>query len=531
MLKKFSNTWPNLWSLLLFVVMGLLFTLFLGKHPIYILDEARNAEAAREMLINGDYILPKFNGNLRTDKPPLHYFFMVLAFKIFGVNAFAARFFSGIFGILTFIISYRFTNRYVDRFTANILIGVLISAPMFVQEFRLAVPDPYLIFFTTWALFMFFEWVESKNLKFLALFYIALALGTLAKGPVAVFLPAISIFLFLLLRNKLNLIYSKIVFHFLGVVLYILIAFPWFYLVDQESLGLWTKGFFLEHNIQRYANGLEGHNGSILKMIGFIILGLLPFSVFLFSAFRFVLTNKKSDNFTIYALSISVVYIVFFSFSGTQLPNYPMPAFPFIAVLIAIFLRQFKDYKSEQLWRRFRGYGYFLLAITFLIPISGMIILSRIPEFYSLRMLSLYFSIIPITTGVALYLIKSNRVKFAFISFSVGWILMSIMLHGVIYPQVAQKTPLVGAKEILKPEKKILVFKRMDSSFPFNLARVLPVVENVNEIKQYLVSNPGALILTNHKDIELDTLRGLNLIYSKKSPFENHVTRIFEVSP
>jgi len=39
----------------------------------YILDEAKNAECAREMSNETiDYTV--FNGELRTDKPPLHYF-------------------------------------------------------------------------------------------------------------------------------------------------------------------------------------------------------------------------------------------------------------------------------------------------------------------------------------------------------------------------------------------------------------------------------------------------------------------------
>ena len=72
-----------------------LFLCLIGSwaYPIYILDEAKNAEAAREMLVHSEFIVPKFNRLLRTDKPPLHYYFMILGYKLFGVNAFGARFF------------------------------------------------------------------------------------------------------------------------------------------------------------------------------------------------------------------------------------------------------------------------------------------------------------------------------------------------------------------------------------------------------------------------------------------------------
>ena len=57
---------------------------------VYALDEAKNAEAAREMFESGDYVVPYYNYQLRTDKPPLHYYFMAAGYSIFGVNEFGA---------------------------------------------------------------------------------------------------------------------------------------------------------------------------------------------------------------------------------------------------------------------------------------------------------------------------------------------------------------------------------------------------------------------------------------------------------
>jgi 4-amino-4-deoxy-L-arabinose transferase-like glycosyltransferase len=131
--------------LLIFLVFLLLFRL--GATPIYILDEARNSECAREMMQRNDWIVPTFNGELRTDKPPLHYFFMSISYKIFGVNEFAARFFSAAMGLLTVLITYFYTKRLLNAFAAFCAAVVLAISTHFLFEFRLAVPDPYLIFF------------------------------------------------------------------------------------------------------------------------------------------------------------------------------------------------------------------------------------------------------------------------------------------------------------------------------------------------------------------------------------------------
>src|SRR2546421_7176491 len=60
--------------------------------PLIDRDEPRFAEASREMIERGDYVVPHFNNQLRLDKPPLAYWAQVASYKIFGQNDFAARF-------------------------------------------------------------------------------------------------------------------------------------------------------------------------------------------------------------------------------------------------------------------------------------------------------------------------------------------------------------------------------------------------------------------------------------------------------
>ena len=125
----------------------------LGKTPLWIYDEVRNAECAREMYERGDWIVPTFNGGLRTLKPPLHYYFMFGGFKIFGVTEWGARFFSAVFGVLTIFITYFFVKKYSSQRQALITALVLLASTHFLFEFRMSVPDPYLIFLNTASIF------------------------------------------------------------------------------------------------------------------------------------------------------------------------------------------------------------------------------------------------------------------------------------------------------------------------------------------------------------------------------------------
>ena len=123
---------------------------------IYSLDEAKNAECAREMLERGDLIVPTFNYELRTDKPPLHYYFMMISYKLFGVNEFSARFFSSVFGGLLVLITFLFAKRYYGIYVAFFSFLILISSLHMAVQFHMAVPDPYLIFWINASLFSFF---------------------------------------------------------------------------------------------------------------------------------------------------------------------------------------------------------------------------------------------------------------------------------------------------------------------------------------------------------------------------------------
>src|SRR5215471_19925044 len=79
-------TYKHSYFWFLFILLAFLLLFRLSATPIYILDEAKNSECAREMMERDNWIVPVFNGALRIDKPPLHYFFMIAAYKIFGVT-------------------------------------------------------------------------------------------------------------------------------------------------------------------------------------------------------------------------------------------------------------------------------------------------------------------------------------------------------------------------------------------------------------------------------------------------------------
>jgi 4-amino-4-deoxy-L-arabinose transferase-like glycosyltransferase len=311
----------------------------LDKPMIYILDEAKNAECAREMLVSGDYIMPYFNGQLRTDKPPLHYFFMAAAYKMFGVSAFSARFFSVVFGALTILISFLFCRKYLGEKAGWLTSMVLLSSLHFNFQMRMSVPDPYLIFFMTAGFMCFYTFLVEKRKFWILLMYGCFGLGLLTKGPIAVALPGLIMLVFLIWTKRFNWAMIRSFQIPAGIIIILLISLPWYWLNYKASNGLWTEGFFFKHNLQRFSDTMEGHGGFFLLPLIMVIAGLLPLGIFCIQA-MFLAWKQRANEVLLFCLCIVLGIIMFFSFSQTKLPNYTAPAYPFIAILLGFFLSE-----------------------------------------------------------------------------------------------------------------------------------------------------------------------------------------------
>jgi len=86
----------------------------LGGPRLWDRDEPRNAGCAWEMIQRGDWVTPYFNGQIRDHKPVLLYWFMMSAYAVFGVNEFAARFWSALLGVGSVALTFDLARRWVS---------------------------------------------------------------------------------------------------------------------------------------------------------------------------------------------------------------------------------------------------------------------------------------------------------------------------------------------------------------------------------------------------------------------------------
>ncbi len=322
-----------------------LFLAGLGAMPLTDPDEVFYAETAREMLTRGELLTPYIFGKPQFEKPPLYYWFVILSFKIFGVNEFSARIASSIFGIFGVLGVYLLGKILINRRAAFFAGIVLATSINYLALSRACVIDMLLCVLILYAfLFFFYAYLsESGKSKWYLLSFVFLALAVLAKGPIGVFLPLVIIGIYLIFAKELKKL--KEIPFLRGVILFLAVAVPWYFLMYRVHGKEFIDVFFGFHNIVRFLKP-EHRIGDVfyyyipILMGGFSLwIAFLPLGIW--QAFREESIKLKKTN--LFLIIWFLVIFVFFSLSRTKLPTYIFPLYPALALLIGRLFDVFLD--------------------------------------------------------------------------------------------------------------------------------------------------------------------------------------------
>ncbi len=230
------------------------------------------------------------------------------------------------------------------------------SAAIVVGFGRSASTDMPLTVMFTVAMLSWYAWYESRKVAPLLAFYVFLALATLAKGPVAVFLAGVVILLFAALRRDGRLLLGTL--WPIGIALYLAVAAPWFIAV-QHANPEFFRTFFLQHNLERFSSNLYHHPQPFWFYVPVMLLALVPWTVFVVAAlvdairdWRFSTEQPAGqEDLRTYLAIWFLVPLIFFSLSHSKLPGYILPAIPAGTILLADFiLRREREQLKPAMW-------------------------------------------------------------------------------------------------------------------------------------------------------------------------------------
>ncbi len=347
------------------VLLGVGFFLNLWGPPLFDLDEGAFSAATMEMLQRQDFITTYLNGVQRFDKPILIYWLQAISTALFGSDEFFYRLPSAIAASFWAISIYRFATPRLGEDSARAAMIFMVSSLGVTVIGRAATADALLNLWIALACMDGYRAVAEADTKARTRAYLWIGLGLLTKGPVAAVVPLATLVLYALVMREPKA-FMRVAIYPLGWVVAAVVALPWYIAEYLDQGQLFIDGFFLQHNLSRFSDTMEGHGGSIFYYIPGLLLVLLPFSAWLI---RSLVSVKQlgRDKFATWCWCWFGFVFVFFSLSGTQLPHYILYGSTPVFLLMSRYLT-----KIRLRWALLPGLLLPLVAIVFPILVPAL---------------------------------------------------------------------------------------------------------------------------------------------------------------
>ena len=400
-------------GIIIIILAAILFFFKVGSFSLYDAAETTYGEFIKQIRFTGDWLTPYYNGKVLFDKPPLYFWLASIATFIFGFNEFAIRFWAALCGVLTVLATYFLGKSFHNERTGFFSAIIVMTSFQFLIQSRIAEIDILLTLLITLTFLAFYQAYSSGNHKYYLFMYITAALGMLTKGLVGIALPGFAIFLFLAIKKELpRLKEMKII---PGMILFLLIAAPW-YVIEWHIHGKifqeFVMGFLF---LSRFQGVVSGHPGPWYYYFIALLLGFAPWSHFIPYAFIRTRRNNTSAPELLTLCYIAPVFMVF-SIAQTKLPNYMLPIYPFLAIMVG---KVWDDLFAKPA-NKLRGFLFsnLLLLIIVILIIIGFAILGtsnysgQYQELLPNLQLLAGILIIGSTISISYFLFQKHRISF-----------------------------------------------------------------------------------------------------------------------
>jgi 4-amino-4-deoxy-L-arabinose transferase-like glycosyltransferase len=508
----------RLTALLVAVVAALCVLPGIGRVPLFDRDETRFSEAAREMLVGRDYLVPHFNGEPRLHKPILIYWVMAGSYKVLGVNEFAARLGSALAAVGASVLVF-----YLARAMFGLLAGglgglAMATTLMLSVEGRAATVDSLqllivmLCFMQLWRIYQ-----GERRWDAYVLLYGGIALGTLTKGPVVVGVVLLAVAGIALMDRSLALV--KRLHLVPGLAASLVPPAIWFLAANHATHGaVWSE--LIGHQMLGPAFGetFEGHSGGSMFFLYYVV--LLPATFFPwiaalpFGAWRTCRAPEARKART-FLVAWAVAPFIMFSFLKTKLPHYTLPGYPALAIMVGFGLAEaIRDRRAILAhWTGKLGFGLFALVVG-----GAAVAFCAYPYLFGLQEQGTHFISMAVLAlamaGFALFdLLRRRNGPFladlaggATILVLTIWLVVLPPLAGMMQPGAMKK----GLSEVLRPGDQVLSLRYNEPSTVFYAGQLLhstertPVefVHDWSDVQKELATTHRFVCIAQARDVE-----------------------------
>jgi 4-amino-4-deoxy-L-arabinose transferase-like glycosyltransferase len=301
----------------------------LGGYALFDPDEGRNAEVAREMATTHDYVLPHFEGLPYLDKPIVYFAAAAAAMQLLGPTETAARLPAYLFTLATIALLIWFARRRWGREAGWVSGIALATMPLVLAYARTTIFDSALSCCTTLAILAF--WDERPVLA-----WAAMGVGALTKGPVALLIPLATVLPYAWLTGRCG----RKLFPVLGLVVFAIVALPWFLLVSHR-IPEFPRYVFVRETLERVTTTRFHRTAPWWYYLPILPVAAFPWIVPALSRWknwRWVWlarrVNPQAQEAVLLACWI-LGPLLFFTLNRSKLPQYVLPLMPPFALAAA----------------------------------------------------------------------------------------------------------------------------------------------------------------------------------------------------
>ncbi len=315
-------------------------------------DEGRYAEIPREMVVSGDWTTPRLNELKYFEKPPLQYWATAVAYEVFGEHQWTSRIWAALTGFAGILLAW-FTGARLFGREAGIYAALLLGSSMlYAMMSHINTLDMGVTFFISLGLFSLLlaqkEDQVAVRRNWMLLAWAGLALAVLSKGLMGLVLPGAALFLYSVFNRDITV--WKRMHWFSGLLLFSLIAVPWFVLVIKANPEFFQRFFIYEH-FERFTTKVHGRFQPWYYFVPILLLGMMPWTMLMFDtllrSWRGSVRKVKVFSPERFLLVWAVFVYLFFSVSDSKLPSYLLPIFPALALLMG---KQLAEMKARRLF-------------------------------------------------------------------------------------------------------------------------------------------------------------------------------------
>ena len=519
-------------DLLVLALLGaLLFLPGLGLRDVWNPDEARYAEVAREMRLLGHWAVPHLDGQVYREKPPLFFWSVAASGALTGgLSEADSRLPSALAAIGATLLVYLIGGRFFGRRAAWIAAAAFATCFKVIWQGRFGQIDMLLTALVTLAVWFWTRGYTEKRQGFYWLFFLAAGFATLAKGPVGLLPPLLSILAFLAWTRDREEIRRLRIGR--GLLLWAAVMLCWLIPAGLDAGPDYLRTLIVKQNVTRYANPWH-HFAPPWYYLGIFPAEFFPWSLLLPAAVAAgwkrwirkqggkespllgessraldaVVETRARQGF-LFALCWAMVTLVFFSLSPAKRSVYILTMYPAAALLVGAGLDRIASEWPR--WRRgvvlpLGAVAGLVLLIAAALPIAG----GRRPEVIPLGgrpfLLALSDVLLPLLAGAAAacWISRSGRISRAVAALAAGMALTGLGISLFALPRFDVIKSARGLSRVLvarmAPGETYGIYPRLDSTFLFYTHRYCEDLDGEDRLRAFL-ARPGRAWLLAQKE-------------------------------